>query len=618
MTPRKTATSKAKPPAKGTRKKSTPRQPDLLEASAPAELSESDAEMPSEGADKEAEQSLGSATGHPESTAPSSQQSTTPSASGEPGLVPPGKLAPSEAVASGGVRMDTASQTWLLATNHLNLLHMLAAGMAMGPAGFAGKYYRDPSGELSGLVPLFRDGVPEAAIQQAISEQRHLRPCIAEIDLTGLNGQVHVVSRNGEVSSGALPLRIDSEVSALLVGAPLPMTLVKRLVFRSPGDRKEFEASAHSFANIDLTDLSIETSEQFFYSEHPMVWPLHGHLEDITRDRFDQPSARGEAIGGCLAMLYHLANRSDLCCSAYRAASGAGTPDDYNALQQDAVLAELASWVESGGPRPGSQVQARLFWGVVEALMSASLSGSAESPLDVVLGFLDDQLAELQDARYRPRLEQLISDMRSTFGLGGGTISQLFERHKGTLSRPLLLFCLREHCVDLLEFQHPSLNDEELIAAAVLFGGRDGWIGLPVELRTPKALSQFVEQRMFEAECNQRRVRLSLDKTAIRPIPLRELLNDSGNVWSKARKASLARVASRTGWQDCVVSRIRLPQGQYRLNISADGIEVVVRGDVGPPDVEIDRGGLLKKISQWPPVLRDVENEVRAALGSRD
>ena len=624
MTTRKKATDPAKPPAKRTRKKATTesavepnRQPDLLGAMAPAESTESESGMPPEASDSEAGQLLDPAPDRPEPPDPSMQHPASSRALEEPELVPAGNPVPSDAAASGREQVDVAAQTWLLATNHLNLLHMLAAGMVMGPAGFAGKHYRDPSSEVPGLIPIFRDGVPEAAVQQAVSEQKYLRACIAEIDLARLAGPVRLVSRNGEVSSGTLTLSIDSETGALFVRAPLPMTLVTRLVFRSPADRKEFEASARNFANIDLAGLSIEVGEEFFSSAAPMIWPLPGQPQGATQVVVDQPPARGEAIGGVLAMLYQLANRSGLCCSVYRIASGAGTPDDCDAVKRDAVLAELAPWIESGSPRPESPVQARLFWGAVQALVDARLSGSAERPVDIVLAFLDDQLAALQEVRYQPRLERLISDMRSTFGLGSGTISQLFESHKGTLSRPLLLFCLREHCVDLLEFSHPDLNDQELVLAAVLFGARDGWIGLPVALRTPKGLSRFVGQRMFEAECSQRGAWLSLDQTPPRPMPLRELLIGSGGTWSEARNTSMAKVAGRIGWQDCVVSRIRLSPGQYRLNVSADGIEVVVRGDIRPPVVDIDKGGLLKKISQWPPMPRDVESEVRAVLDSR-
>ena len=521
-------------------------------------------------------------------------------------------------VASNPELISAVPPTWLLATNHLNLLYMLAAGMVMGPAGFSGKHYRDPSSQLPGLIPVFRDGVPEAAIQQAVSEKKHLRPCIAELNLAGLAGPVALVSRNGEVSSGALPLNSDSETSALLVRAPLPMALVKRLVFRSPADRKEFEVSARNFANIDLADLSIDVSEQLFLQAHIMVWPLHGQPEDTTQIPVDQPPARGEAIGGCLAMLYQLANRGDLSSSVYRIASGADTAEDRDAVQRDPVLAELGSWIESGSPRPDSSVQARLLWGAVRALVDARLRGSAERPVDTVLGYLDSQLTGLKESDHHTRLERLVSDMRSTFGLGGGTVSQLFERHKGTLLRPLLLFCLRERCLDLLEFSHPNLSEEELLVAAILFGVRDGWIGLPVELRTANGLSRFVQHRMFEAESSQRGGQLLLEPAPPRPMALRELLVRSKGAWSEVRQTSLAKVVSRLGWHNCFFSRMRFSLGRYRLNVTPDGIEVVFRGDLRPPAVEVDRDGLLERISRWPPLPREHERELRAALDPRD
>lgn len=606
MTTRKKVTDQTKPPAKRSRKKANPEPAGgLFSDDAQAESPEFDSGVPPQVSGSKVAKTVDEASARSE---PASTCIEGPAS-------PPTPVAP---MATHQGQINAAAQSWLLATNHLNLLYMLAAGMVMGPAGFAGKHYRDPSSGLSGLIPVFREGVPELAIQQAVSEQKHLRPCIAELDLTGLSGQVRLVARNGDVSTGTLPLSIGSEIGALLMRAPLPMTLVKRLLFRSPADRKEFETSARSFANIDLSDLSIEVAEQRFSSTQPMLWPLSEQPDDKVQDAVDRAPARGDAIGGGLAMLYQLANRSDLCCSVYRMASGAGDADDYSVVQRDPVLAGLMPWIESGVLRPESSVQARLFWGAIQTLVDARLRGSTEKPVDIVLGFLDDQLFSLQEAGYRSRLERLISDMRSTFGLGGGTISQLFEHHKGTLSRPLLLFCLRERCVDLLEFSHPDLSDEELVLAAILFGVRDGWIGLPVELRAAKGLSRFVEHRMFVAEWSQHGIRLSLDTAPPRPIPLRELFRTGESTWSEERNASLAKLTSRLGWHECITSRIRLSQGQYRLNITADGVEVVVRGDIRPPVVDIDRDGLLKRISQWPPLPCDLEDEVRTALGSRD
>ena len=369
-------------------------------------------------------------------------------------------------------------------------------------------------------------------------------------------------------------------------------------------------------ANIDLSGLSIEVSEQLFAQASSAVWPLleqsHGSVKGVV----DQPPARGDVIGGVLAMLYQLANRSELCSSAYRIASGECAARDLDAVQVDPVLAEIGPWIKTGSPRKDASVQATLYWGAVQALVAARSEGAKKGAVDVVLDFLEGQVAVTQKADHQVRLERLVSDMRSTFGLGGGTISQLFERYKGTFSRPLLLLCLRERCVDLLEFAHPDLRDEELVLAAVLFGVRDGWIGMPVGLRAAEGLSRFVEYRMFEVETSQQSSRISLALVPPRPVPLRELLAVTKDEWSTTRSSSVTELVIRLGWHDCLVSRVRFPLGQYRLSITEAGAEIVVRGLVETPAVDLDRAGLLRRVAQWPPLPYAVECELRAALTS--
>lgn len=603
MTTRKKATDTPKPPTKRARKKANPgSEGGLFSDDAQAEPPDFDSGVPPQVSDNEVAKTLDVASARSEPAAASIEGPASPPTPVEPMATHQGQI-------------NAAVQSWFMATNHLNLLYMLAAGMVMGPAGFAGKHYRDPSSGLSGLIPVFHEGVPELAIQQATSEQKHLRPCIAELDLTGLSGQVRLVARTGEASTGTLPASIGPEIGALLLCAPLPMALVKRVLFRSAADRKEFEASARSFANIDSSTMKIDVDEQPFSSIQPMHWPLSEQPNGEAQEAADRPLAHGEAIGGALAMLYHLSNRSDLCGSVYRSATAAG---ERELNERDAVLAGLVPWLDSGAIHPDSPVQAQLFWGAVKALIDARVSGSSGKAVDTVVSYLDGQLLHLKDAAIRSRLERLISDMRATFGLGGGTISQLFERHKGTLSRPLLLFCLRERCLDLLEFSHPDLSDEELVLAAILFGVRDGWIGLPVELRAARGLARFIEHRMFVAESSDRAERLTLAPAPRRPIPLREQFGTGQGDRSEVHNASLARMVSKLGWDDCVVSRIRLPAGRYRLNVTADGLEIAIRGEIRMPVVEIDNDALLKKISQWPPLPTHIENEVRAALESRD
>ena len=100
-----------------------------------------------------------------------------------------------------------SAHTWHLVTNHQNMLYMLAAGIAMGPAGFRGKYYLDSLGVYPGWIPLFRPGkkIPRDALDQATSERKHLLPCVASFNLSKLSSPVQILSRDGRMRDVASP-----------------------------------------------------------------------------------------------------------------------------------------------------------------------------------------------------------------------------------------------------------------------------------------------------------------------------------------------------------------------------------------------------------------------------
>ena len=62
-----------------------------------------------------------------------------------------------------------AATRWLLVSNHLNLLYMLAAGLVMPPMGFGKKYYQDTLAAYPGWIPLFANDVTKAAIAYSVS-----------------------------------------------------------------------------------------------------------------------------------------------------------------------------------------------------------------------------------------------------------------------------------------------------------------------------------------------------------------------------------------------------------------------------------------------------------------
>lgn len=507
-------------------------------------------------------------------------------------------------------RSKTAQKTvqWQLATNHQNMLYMLAAGMVMGPAGFKGKHYADSLSVHPGFIPLFRDKVPADALIQATSEHKHLLPCIASFNLSDLSGAIRQLKRDGSMREAAsLPARKGKNESAILLRAPLPLTLLSSINFGSLEDKQAFESAARNVSNVDLSSYPIGVAESLFPGTDE-TWPFpqaQGQLLEA-----DNPPAFGQALGGVLAMLYQAANRGDLGLSIFRLATKSAIHKDFELANTDPILAELPNWLD--GAEIQGDVPVRLFWGSVQALINARMREHSSQPVDVVLEYLDNQLGSLQKDKFGSRLERLIGDMRGCFGLSSGTTTELFERHKGGLSRSLLLFCLRERCVDLLEFSHPLLTDAEYITASILFGVRDTWLTLPREFRHPDFAS-YVTRAMTEAEYKKQNSSINLSSPPHRPLPLVEVFSAPEEKWAKSQAEGALEVARRCRWHDCIQTKITLDGGDYPENFKREGSQLVLPGEVSAAP-EIIPGKFLSHLKKWPPIPHEIESELRRKL----
>jgi len=507
-----------------------------------------------------------------------------------------------------------SARIWHLVTNHQNMLYMLAAGMVMGPAGFRGKYYSDPLNVYPGWIPLFRDKVkiPADVLNHATSERKHLLPCIVSFDLSDLSSPVQMLSRDGRMRVVASPAaRKRKDDIAILVRAPLPPALLLSINFCSSEGRQAFESAANDVSNIDLSPYRIGVAEALFSSDTEVVWPAEQPQGLLLEDSSDIYPAFGQALGGMLAMLYHTANRSNLGLAAFGLVTGAARDKDNDLVQSDPILAELPNWMDGGEISGQADTRARLFWGVVQSLTSAQTQERPQTPIDVALEYLEKPLDQPQEKEFRPRLKRLISDMRGLLGLDGGTITELFERHKGSLSRPLLLFCLREHCTDLLEFSHPLLNDAEYILAGILFGVRDSWLQLPKELRN-QDLSAYVSFRMADAE--HRKQGESLAISTPRPKSLRELFTSPSGEWSNMQKGIAVKLASECNWNDCIQIRITLTEGDLPESFERKGLEVVLPARVTTVKEEVDKVKFMRRLGQWPPIALQIQSKVREKL----
>lgn len=507
--------------------------------------------------------------------------------------------------------VDADSQTWLFATNHQNMAYMLSTGMLMSPAGFGGKHYADPSSDFPGWIPLFRQVIPETAIKSSVSEIKGLRPCVSKIDITHVKGEVLLVTRSGEFRSISLPADIGEDAKALLLPAPLPTTMVQQLSFFSEEDRKEFVRVSKSDPTIDLSHISVDVPVPFSQSIESN-WPPRGPVH-ATPDTSDKSPVRGQAIGGILAMLYHLANRSDLCCSSYRIVAGEGNELDANAIASDPILRELPNWLRTGRTSPEAPISARLFWGTVQALVDARLSTPYLKPIDAVLDYLKKEKSEEQDTKTQDHLSSLIKRIDNASGLAKGSVTEQLAS-AGSLTKTLLLLCIRERSEELLDFPGLDrlLKEHEIALAAILFGIREGgWRKLPAELRCPEDLTDYVLYRMCKIEQEERK--LDFTRLPSRPRPLRELYSAVGRSTHPEKTAAAVALLRKYDWTDCIQTHINFISGTtWESKSGPDGLQILAQGDI-QPSYDLDHDRLLNRISQWPQtnVTVEVERELR-------
>ncbi len=485
-----------------------------------------------------------------------------------------------------------APTRWLLVSNHLNLLYMLAAGLVMPPRGFGKKYYQDTLAAYPGWIPLFANDVPKAAIAYSVSERHHLIPCIATMSLATLQGKMMAIDSEGLAKEVSFPDGLDGSEQVLLIPAPLPVNWVTSIAFQSSDNKTTCEADARDFGNVPLLDFKREVSASAFSRATGGGWPLSGidiPANDVVLDT-------SFAAGGVMAMLLHLGNMGEVGMQACRLAFDAEA--DVAQSIADPLISSLGMWMQTGQVIDAGEISSRLFWGTVMKVAACRFSDTLFTPLDVVLDYLESA-GEGMDERTKLALVKLVKDLRTIARFTDSTITEIFERHPKSFSRVMTLFFLREKCADLLSFKHPLLTESDRIAAAILFAARDGWLGLPLQLRNFPCSQAAILHRMAAMSHRMTGTGLNLGSPPSRPFPLRELFLLGPKGWSAAQKDAALVLARECKW-GCIQTRVSLGRGDYRLVVDGGGMHIIVAGEAKAVATEIDREQFLVALASTP------------------
>jgi hypothetical protein len=481
------------------------------------------------------------------------------------------------------------ARIWCLATNQRNLFFMLAAGLIMPPSGFGKKYYQDSLAANPGWIPLFPQQAPKAAVQFSIEERSHLVPCVLEMNLAGLAGEVWAMTIDGSLERRSLPHGLKSDEQALFVPAPIPVTMIASVVFQSKEDKIASEADAKDFGNVPMDSVRRTVSSRKFNGADA-GW---GKARDAGLPERRVELGKAQASGAIMAMLLQFGNLGQQGVESIRMAFD--TDDGQLTSGVDPIIADLHQWMWKEIDLETQDVLQKLFWGAVEGLVDWRSRESALSPLDVILDYLA-VAGESLDERMRNALAKLANDLRKLAGVTDSTVTELFERHPKPFSRVMTLFFLRESCAELLEFRHPLLGEADYLAASVLFGARDGWIGLPTELRNVNGLSEAVPTRMAALVHQQQDSGLEFRSMPARPKPVRELMEPGPRGWRKGQR-EVALLLAREGKWPGVQTRITLGKGDYRMEIDGRGMHLILDGEAKAVQTEIDHETFFRELA---------------------
>ncbi len=521
------------------------------------------------------------------------------------------------AVNAEAVFFENAPRSGLLATNHQNLLFMLAAGLVLPPSGFRGKHYRDSLGAFPGWVPLFVKQAFGAAIKEATAEADYLQPCLVRVALCDLSGPV-LALRAGAVCQIDFPSGTDGNEDVILVPAPIPTRWIQEVLFPSKESKAACESAAQHYGNVPLRDFKRKVLKRPFKEAKESLWPPPVEIP-AKQARLSEPLS----AGGVMAMLFQVGNRGDLAVEACRAAFNPDAASE--AVSRDALLAGLPRWLGSGYVAESEQLspdvtgvaearasQRRLFWSIVARLAQGSAGLAASSPEEVVLQHLEDESGSLHE-KVRGKVLEFKQALEDLGGFGGLGPEDVFQRFPSPFSRSMALLFLRKDCAELLEFESDLLNEQDWLAAAILFGARCGWQALPLNLRDMPGLGEAVSQRMAALAHRMADTGISLGPNGPWCRPLRALFRHEAE-WPASHRAVAAELAQKLAW-DCIRTEVELGTGQYALVVDRGKVKIVVQGRSSAVTESVDRDQFFKHLAKAR-IPKKVEMDLRKRLGA--
>ena len=470
---------------------------------------------------------------------------------------------------------------WFFPTNTNNLRKIIAQGLLASPDGFK-KYYKDALELLPGWIPIYKNLIPPNILEKGVSERANLTPCIIELDLNSIKGEVQIFKENDLIN-----IRIDDieneMVDVFYLLAPLPLSCILSILFQNTDDKRQFENDAQIRSNVILEGLTLKSTkvdQQIFKTESTFLdnsistIPDDFKIADYQKINYQKVYS----YGGLLLTMFYFGKNGNKSNAIYHSINellnlSQSKENDIHLIYQYFKDSDKATELN-----PKEQI----YNDLIEIAMK-----NTDFKEDVIELLESDKW----DEKYQERTKNLSEKLESFENIGAGdkTVSNHFKEAKTPLEKILLMLFLREDSDALVDYNLDIFSEDDYIQFAMIFGIRDQFIKTPRFLREFKGLQNFISQKMAMYAHKQANSALKFEGLKT-PLTLMDMLqNNEFKKWF----AKYLKI------EDCFQTKISISKGEYELKVAASRVEIIFDGIAKTPVAELIEEKFFKFISKY-------------------
>ena len=395
---------------------------------------------------------------------------------------------------------------WFVPTNTENLKMIIAQGLISSPDGFK-KYYSDVFELIIGYIPIFKNQIQQEVLTYVVSEDNDLVPTIIEIDLKKIVGSVKKIENNRLVE-----VELDNRESEdiLFIQAPLPLSVVSTIIFKSKEDKNTFEEDSKLYSNVVLAELKLSSTvaEQKLFKTNMLSENLIDDFKKLEIVDIEVDYQNIYAYGGLLLNLFYFSKNGNLSNQNYQL---------FCSLEEENQKEDIAvyDYFKVFDTNP-SNLKKKMDYGLI------SIAINSKDFKEDILNFLE---SDIWDERSKKRTKELANKLKLFESNIKKTVSEQFSEAKTSLEKILLMLFLREDSESLMDYTLELFTEEDYLNFAMMFGIRDKFIKIPKELREFNGLQNFVSQKMAEYAHSTIENGVKFKSSSTPPLTLMDMFN---------------------------------------------------------------------------------------------